>query len=263
MFATDKLMTKKIKLFFADIDGCLAQPYEPFDLNGFCHLRRWVERALVEPHLPRICLCSGRSYAYVEAIAQSLDLRAPALFESGGGLFDLRTARIRWNPALTPKVERDLGAVRVFFLEQVIAAGADFSLDYSKRAQTGVVNPDRAEVERFLPAVRGFVTHRFPDLRVYETYASIDVVPVDLTKLAALKWAATEEEVGLDEIAYVGDSRGDMEAIEAVGVGFAPRNGDRAVKNAADVVTDGAVIDGVLEAYSWCVKHNRLMDRSD
>jgi hypothetical protein len=105
-----------IKLFLADIDGCLSEPYRAFDLDGFARLRAWAARAEADPAFPRLSVCSGRSYAYVEAVAQALDLRAPALFESGGGQFVLPEARIRWNPALTPAVERELDAVRAFYL---------------------------------------------------------------------------------------------------------------------------------------------------
>src|SRR5690606_42148125 len=84
----------------------ISEPYRPCDLDGFARLRAWAARAEAEPAFPRLTVCSGRAYAYVEAVAQALDLRAPALFESGGGRFDLPLARIRWNPALTPAVER-------------------------------------------------------------------------------------------------------------------------------------------------------------
>ncbi|MDX1438719.1 MAG: HAD family hydrolase [Rubricoccaceae bacterium] len=250
-----------IKLFLSDIDGCLCQPYEAYDVDGFGRIREWIGKAEEDSLIPRFGLCSGRSYAYVEAIAQLLDLRAPALFESGGGRFDLQDARIRWNPELTPEVETELDAVRTFFLRSVVGADAGFSLDYGKRAQTGVVNASQREVERFLPMVRDFVTRELPDLRVYETHASIDVVPKRMTKLQAIRWVADQEELTLEEIAFIGDSRGDVEAISAVGVGFSPQNGSFAAREAADVVTRGAVIQGVLEAFEWCVERNRAERR--
>jgi hydroxymethylpyrimidine pyrophosphatase-like HAD family hydrolase len=246
-----------IRLFLADIDGCLSEPYRAFDLDGFARLRAWAARAEEDPAYPRISVCSGRSYAYVEAVAQALDLRAPALFESGGGRFDLPLARIRWNPALTPAVERELDAVRAFYLGKILPQDPAFSLDYGKRAQAGIVHPDPAFIPRVLPAVRDFVTPRFPDLHVYPTPVSVDVVPRALTKQQAIRWLAEEEGMDLAEVAFVGDTVGDVEAMEAVGLGFAPQNAAAAARRAADVVTEGAVLQGVEEAYRLCVARNR------
>ncbi len=246
-----------LKLFLADIDGCLAEPYRPFDLDGFARLRAWAARAEAEGGAwPRVSLLSGRSFSYVEAVTQALGLAAPVLFESGGGRFDLPRARITWNPALTPEAERELNHVRAFLLEKVVAEAAGLSFDYGKRAQAGVVGPDADEVARFLPAVRAFVTARFPDLRVFETHVSIDVVPAGLTKRQAVRWLAGAEGLALDEVAFIGDTRGDAEALRAVGLGFAPQNASPDAKEAADVVTAGAVLDGVLEAYCHCVERN-------
>ncbi|NNF59264.1 MAG: HAD family phosphatase [Rhodothermaceae bacterium] len=245
-----------ITLFFTDIDGCLSEPYQPFDLEGFAQLRAWAARAEAEPTWPRIGVCSGRSYAYAEAIAQALDLKAPVLFESGGGWFDLPSARIRWNPALTPAVEHELNAVRAFCLASIFPQDERFSLDYGKRAQAGIVHPIPYVVEQVLPVVREFVTAQFPDLHVYHTPVSIDVVPSALTKRRALEWVAEASGLTLRNLAFIGDTTGDVEAIEGVGLGFAPKNAEDVAREAADLVTDGATLRGVLEAYRRCVQHN-------
>jgi hypothetical protein len=246
-----------IRLFLADIDGCLSEPYVGFDLEAMGQLRVWAAEAERVPAMPRLSLLSGRSYGYVEAVTQLLDLKAPVLFESGGGRFSLPTGTITWNPALTPDVERDLDRVRAYFLEEVIAHNAGFSLDYGKRAQAGIVSADRAAVARILPAARRFVTERFPDLHPYSTGNSVDVVPAALTKRQAVAWLAAGEGLRLDEVAFIGDTDGDAEALRAVGWGFAPQNAADAAKQAADTVTSGAVIEGVLEAYRACVARNR------
>ena len=59
-----------------------------------------------------------------------------------------------------------------------------------------------------------------------------------------------------EEIAFIGDTSGDIEALEAVGFSFAPTNAVERVKDIVQIVTEGAVMDGVLEAYRWCVRHN-------
>ena len=245
-----------IRLFLADIDGCLSEPYVPFDLDGFQTLRQWGARAEADDRYPRLGICSGRSYAYVEATAQALGLRAPALFESGGGRFDLGDARITWNPALTPETEAALAACRAFFVEHVVPRSETVSYDYGKRSQAGIVSPVVGECETFLADVEAFVAGEGFDLVPYHTPYSVDVVPRGLTKVQALRWLAEADGHGLDEVAFIGDTNGDAEAIAAAGLGFAPANGADAAHAAADVVTEGAVLAGVVEAYRTCLARN-------
>lgn len=245
-----------IRLFLADIDGCLSEPYVPFDLDGFQRLRQWGARAESDDRYPRLGICSGRSYAYVEAVSQALGLRAPALFESGGGRFDLPDARITWNPALTPDTEAALAACRTFLVEHVASKSETVSFDYGKRSQAGIVSPVVGECETFLDEVEAFVAGEGFDLHAYHTPYSIDVVPEGLTKVQALRWLAEADGHGLDEVAFIGDTNGDAAAIEAAGAGFAPSNGAAAAHAAADVVTDGAVLAGVIEAYRACLARN-------
>ena len=64
-----------IKLFVADIDGCVAMPYEPWDLQAMQQLASYAQHAptvdRAGPH-PAVSLCSGRPYPYVEAVTQAL-----------------------------------------------------------------------------------------------------------------------------------------------------------------------------------------------
>ena len=249
-----------IRLFLADIDGCLSEPYVPFALDGFRQLRAWGARAEADPRYPRVGLCSGRAYAYVEATAQALALRAPALFESGGGRFDLPRARITWNPALTPAAEASLAVCRQFLLAEVVGRSPTVSFDYGKRSQAGIVSAVVGECEGFLPEVEAFVARHAPSLVAYHTPYSVDVVPAALTKVEALRWLAASEGLALDEIAFIGDTNGDAPAIAACGFGFAPANGSAVAQAAADRVTGGAVLAGVLEAYRACLARNRAGD---
>ena len=56
-------------------------------------------------------------------------------------------------------------------------------------------------------------------------------------------------------MAYIGDARGDVEALKRVGYGFAPGNAIEAAKEAAGRVT-GAWAKGVVEAYEACLQFN-------
>ena len=254
---------RPVKIFVSDIDGCLSEPYRAYRLEPLGHLAayaRQAENGGAEHGLPRLSLCSGRAYPYVEAFTQALGLSVPVVFESGGGLFHLPSARVLWNQAFTDRMASDVEALRRWLIEACLH-GTSILYDYGKRTQAGVVGPDVAEVQRLVPVVERYVAENFPGFKVFHTSVSIDVLPEAITKVQALRWLAEHQGVSLAEMAYIGDTNGDLEALRAVGYAFAPSNAVPAVKAVAHRVTEGAVVDGVLEAYRWCVAHNEALRR--
>jgi len=248
-----------IKLFVTDIDGCLAAPYEPYDLDGFATLRQYAEAARSADDAaegPIVSICSGRSYPYVEAISQALGLATPVLFESGGGRFDPMAAQTTWNPAFTDERESQLETVRHWFVTECVP-GTALSLDHAKRTQAGVVSPNPDEIQKVCVRTNAFVAAEAPELHVFSTDISVDVVPPGITKRDGLEWLTDHLGVAMGEVAYIGDADSDLEALSAVGLSFAPANADEEVRAEVDHVTEGSVLDGTLEAYRQCRAQNR------
>lgn len=234
-------------------------PYQAYDLEEFQALARLAaeapEATAVSAH-PTLSVCSGRSYAYVEAITQALDITTPVIFESGGGMFDPVAARTFWNPKFTPEVAEQVDAVRTW-MTQTLIPDTGLSLDYGKRTQAGLVSPDEDEIVAHMAVVEDFVDAHAPDLRVFPTHVSIDVVHPDITKKEGLTWLTNHLNVLLDETAFIGDTKGDLVALDIVGHSFAPANAQALVREQVDTVTTGAVLAGTLEAYRWCIAHNK------
>lgn len=231
-------------------------PYEPYDLDGFAALREYARAADGVDVAPPVSICSGRAYSYVEAVTQALGVTVPVLFESGGGMFDPVAAQTTWNPALTREIEAELETVQHWFATEVVP-GTKMSVDHAKRTQAGVVSPDVEEIRTLRPEVLQFVEETVPDLHVFTTDVSIDVVPDGITKKSGLQWLAEHFGIDVEAIAYIGDTDGDLPALRTVGHSFAPANARTGITDAVDHVTDGAVIDGTLEAYRQCLAHNR------
>lgn len=242
-----------VDLFVSDIDGCLAEPYAAYNLEGFEALGRHA--AAEDPASPALSICSGRSYPYVEAVTQALGLTVPVLFESGGGRFDPVAAQTTWNPALTDDIEAALEEVRHWFVTECVP-GTALSLDHAKRTQAGVVSPRPEEIVELRPRTEQFVEEHVPDLRVFATAVSIDVVPPGITKQTGLEWLTDHLDLDMKNVAYIGDTESDLEALAAVGHSFAPANADAAVREQVDHVTDGTVLDGTLAAYQYCRTQN-------
>ncbi len=261
----NNLDTRQVRLFVSDIDGCLSEPYRPFRrdrLHELATLSAGVRIADDAAAMPPLSICSGRSYPYVEAMTQLLHLQAPVVFEAGGGMFDPVSARWFWHPDYTDDLDRQIREMRSW-LTTDISPGTAMDLDHAKKTQASLAGPIEEEVFAAVPAVERRAQDQYPDLLVAHTHISIDVIPRTLNKANGMRWLAGRLGVALEEIAFIGDTNGDLPALEIVGFPFAPANATDGVKAAARFTTEGYVIDGVLEAYKWCAEHNqRLYNQS-
>lgn len=245
-----------IKLFVSDIDGCIGQPYRPFDLLNVARLAELIARGEQGlDHLPRFSLCSGRAYAYVEAVTQMLNVRTPVFFESGAGRFDLNTARITWSPLFTEDVKEQLTDIR-YWLETDVAPGTDLMLDFGKVTQAGVITNNTSELQHWLERILEKVAAEFDNLKVYHTHVSVDVLPRVMDKARSMEWAADLLGITLGEIGFMGDTNGDINGLNIVGHSYSPSNGTPDVKAAANNVTRAPEVEGVIEAYLDCAKRN-------
>lgn len=247
-----------IELFVSDIDGCLSEPYRPFDGPRLQELAAYVRVAGPvggEGALPAFSICSGRSLPYVEAMTQVLGLQVPVLFEAGAGRYDPETARVTWHPGFTVEVEAAIAQVRRWMIRECLP-GSTLMFDYSKRTQAGLAGAASGEIAACLPRVEAYLTRRFPKLCAFHTAISIDVMAAHITKQEGLHWLGAHLGCRMEHTAYIGDSNGDLGALQAVGYSFAPANATEAVKSSVRIVTDGRGLQGVLEAYRWCCAHN-------
>ena len=248
-----------IRLFVSDIDGCLAEPYQPYDLTALGQLAAWTREAGMPGHhavLPAFGLCSGRAYPYVEAMSQLLGCVVPVLFESGAGRFDPVRAVSTWHPALTPDVRTAMHRIQDFMATEIVGTDTGMSMDYAKGTQAALVGTDPDELYPALERIRAWVAANAPGFNTFHTHISIDVVPDGLTKREGLAWLADDMGLSLDEMAYIGDTNGDIGALEVVGYSFAPANAQPAVREAVDHVCAGVDVAGTLEAYRLCMDRN-------
>lgn len=233
-----------IKLFVSDIDGCLAMPYESFRVDRIGALMERIHA----PDTPAFSLCSGRAYAYVEAMTQLLGIRVPTLFESGAGMFDVTTGQSTFHPSFTEDLRRDVRDIQTF-MEEVISRYPGLSMDRAKLTQGAAAGREEYGLYDALEEIRVFAEREFPHFNTFHTHISIDVVPNGLTKAEGITWLADHMGIPLDEIAFIGDTNGDLPALEIVGRSFAPANGQDAVKASVDHASQLNDIDAVIEAF--------------
>ncbi|MBT3448177.1 MAG: HAD family phosphatase [Bacteroidetes Order II. Incertae sedis bacterium] len=227
-------------------------PYQPLRLDVLGRIsKRALTAGLPGSHasIPALSICSGRSYPYVEAMSQLLALKAPVLFESGAGMFDPVSALTIWHPALTTEIQREVDEIREY-MTSLLALDSALSIDHAKRAQAGMVAKEKESLYAALENLKRWVGDNFPHFQTFHTHISIDIVPQSLTKAAGMTWLAETCGVTTDEMAFIGDTNGDIGAMNVVGRSFAPSNSSHDAIAAASHASSFRDADAVLEAYN-------------
>lgn len=246
-----------IRLFVTDLDGCISHPFQPPAWEAISELVRLHADRQQDARIPPITVCTGRPQAYAEAVAQWLSVTTPFLFESGSGMYDPASNRVWWSPRITAATERALASLRRTIHEELVPQHAGTLAEFGKQKDVGLTNPDPRVIETMYRIVCDLVAqHPDGDLEVHSTDVSVNVIPRAANKGAGLTWLSEHTGIGLDEMAYIGDTQGDLSALTRVGRAFAPRNATPAVKTAAHVVTQGEATAGVLEAYRAVIAEN-------
>ncbi len=247
-----------IRLFVSDVDGCLAEPYVPFNLEHFRLLKTLVgEGSLrgVPDTPPAFTLCTGRPLGYAEAVAQALGITEPFLFEAGAGMYFPVSGVRRWHADFSAGAADAVEDIQTWL--EGLVQGTTLAVDRGKHTQAGVIGAEVLEIERAVEATTRFIEAKHPEFVVAYTPISVDVMLGTLTKAQGLAWLASEMGISVGEMAFIGDTNGDLGAIKIVGSSFSPANGTPEVRAAAGTVTRGGVSAGVLEAVQACIEKNR------
>lgn len=282
-----------IEYFVSDVDGCLATPFQEPDWEALNQLRAYHQRARLErlthgesPY-PLLSICTGRPLAYTEALTQWLGIRTSFVFESAL-LFDLesyqvtgaathRGAWIQTDISSVHSIEptddyeldnfsslsqhpgvRDIHQVKEWFLQDVVPRYPEMSIEFAKILDAGLVchNPElvdivEKETEQYLKQ------QNLNHLEVHTTDVSINVLLGGNNKGLGLRLLANAFQTPLSQIAYIGDSSGDIPALDLVGRPFTPANARTIVRQQEGYHhLASQTTASVLEAYELCVKDN-------
>jgi HAD superfamily hydrolase (TIGR01484 family) len=253
-----------IRLFVTDLDGCLSHPFRAPDWEPLLALTRLHARHAHDPHVPPLTLCTGRPLSYAAAVAQWLAVTTPILIESGSGMYDPVANRLAWSPTISARAEAALDRLRLRVHRELVARFPGTMPEFDKQRDVGVNNPDPGAIASLLEIITGMVRDLDAELgdtelEVHHTAISVNVIPRAANKGAGLHWLGEHLGIKLSEMAYIGDSGGDISALRRAGMAFAPANAIDAVKAIA-TATRGEATAGVLEAYQAVIAANERGD---
>lgn len=282
-----------IEYFVSDVDGCLATPFQEPDWEALSQIRAYHKRARLdrqtqgESPYPLLSICTGRPLAYTESLTQWLGIRTPFVFESAL-VFDLETYQVRgaathrnaWiqtDPSTIHTITatgdyeldnfsslsqhpgiRDIHQVKEWFLQDVVPRYPEMSIEFAKILDAGLVCHDPELVDIVEKETELYLKkHALTHLEIHTTDVSINVLLGGNNKGLGLRLLANAFQTPLSQIAYIGDSSGDIPALDLVVRPFTPANARRIVRQQEGYHhLASQTTESVLEAYELCVKDN-------
>jgi hydroxymethylpyrimidine pyrophosphatase-like HAD family hydrolase len=243
-----------IKLFVTDLDGCISYPFNSPKWEAIQEIRKLNVSSRTNHIVPPLSICTGRPHPYAEAVAQWLDIRLPFVFECAG-LYHwdgnrIETALSSHDGALDPIHE-----MKEWLKTDILTQFPTAYLEFAKMMDAGIVAAEAEVIQQAYPMIREKVERDYPDLEVHTTDVSVNVLMPGNNKLQGMKLLAGSLDITLDEIAYIGDTGGDIKALEHVKMPFSPKNATRGVKNVSTNL-ETETTDAVLEAYHRIITYN-------
>lgn len=245
-----------IKLFITDLDGCIAHPFLSPNWEALSQLKELNRLSKEQEEVPALTICSGRPFPYVEAAGQWLDVDVPMLFESGGGVYDIKTNEITWNPHFDHEAKQAVAEIKEWLEGTLIKNYKGTYPEFAKYTDAGLVNPDSSKIALMHKEVLNHVGDKYPMFEVHATDVSVNIILKKTNKGEGIRFLCEMLGLNLDEVGYIGDSSGDIPGLKIVGKSFAPANAKPFVKDMVQMVTKETT-EGVLEAYRHLIEYNK------
>lgn len=244
-----------IKLFITDIDGCLTTPFEAPDWELLSQIRRLNQQSIHDMAVPPLSICSGRPMSYVEAVAQWLNIDKPAAFENAG-IYELATNEVEFLPAFDEQAEREVEKLKYWLEKEIVPRHKGILVEFTKKMDAGIVHSRKEVIDDVYPAIVEYVDEHYSRFEVHKTDISINVILSDNNKKNGIERLCELMDIQPEEVAYIGDSSGDIPGLEIVGRAFAPLNAADAVKQETEVL-EAYATEAVLMAYRNLIEENR------
>lgn len=244
-----------IKLFITDLDGCISTPFVAPDWNLLSEIRRLNDQHVNDKAIPPLTICSGRPLPYVEAVAQWLNVKCPAVFESAG-ICNVEEYDVQFLPVFDTKAEQQVGELKKWLQQEIIPKYPRMILEFTKKMDAGLIHTEKEVIDDAYPTIKNYVAAHYPVFEVHKTEVSVNIILADNNKENGILRLCELLDIHPHEVAYIGDSSGDIPGLKIVGQPYAPGNAVAAVKEHAEAL-DVEVTEAVLEAYNRIIQKNR------
>lgn len=244
-----------IRLFITDIDGCLTKPFHSPDWELISEIRELNALSKKDETVPPLSICSGRPLPYVEAVAQWLDIGIPVIFENAG-MYELSGYNIEVAPVFDEEAKKEVAELKSWLRSEIIPHYEGLELEFFKLMDAGLIHVDTNVIEEIYPEIVAHITDTFERFEAHKTDISINIIMKENNKRDGIGMLCKALEIEPSEVAYIGDSGGDIPGLKLVSHPFAPANAIDEVKEVADVM-ESQTTAAVLEVYKKLIAFNR------
>jgi hydroxymethylpyrimidine pyrophosphatase-like HAD family hydrolase len=231
------------------------EPMKTPQWDVLTEIRSLNEQSRHDSTIPSITLCTGRPMPYAEAVAQIMGIEQPIVFESAG-VFDPVHYQFHLNETFTDDTSRQISDLKEWLTQQVINKHEGFTLEFSKLMDAGIIHRERAMIQQVLPCIRKYVDAKYGDFEVHHTDVSVNIILKNNNKKTGIQSLCEMNDIKTSEIAYIGDSSGDISGLKISGFPFSPRNATEDVKKVSRTLS-AENSEAVLSAYEEIIEHNR------
>jgi hypothetical protein len=250
-------MKTLIKLIVCDIEGCLAPGKgKPLNLDALAKIRNYNYQSKKQEQVPPITLCTGRSLPYVEAMMQAIDGYIPAISENGAGLYDHIKDDYLLNPQITQETKKQMIVAKNIINEHIIS-NYRAKFEWGKDFVISVNPPSDISIEEFFKIVHDNLKMHNIDLNVTHSASAVDITPKGIDKFSGLQLLLEKLQLVPEDVAGIGDTRGDFPVLKNVGFSAAPKNATDEVKQIVNYVSDYENGNGVVDIIKHCIYLNK------
>ncbi len=243
----DGLPSEVIRAVLVDVDGVITRGEgQPAELDVLERLEATNRRALEDPLVPAIALCTGRQAPYVELMAQTTGVFLPCIFEHGAGLFFPRAFLYAFHPLLGADYSARLAALRASLDAPLLRTGRAFAQP-GKEASMTLYPLDGTPLDEIESLARAAVRPLDGAFTVAQNVLGVELRPRGVDKGVGAEWLAEQIGVPLTQLAGVGDSDTDLVFLDRVAFAAAPANATHVVRQSVAYVAAGSYGAGLLE----------------
>lgn len=230
---------KRTKLVASDMEGCITPAKRtPVNIWGMGLIQEYCaevnkrhEDKSKEP-IPPIILVTGRSTGYVESIIQNINALGPAfkfpsIIENGALFWDHNKRKVCHYHAIVDIKRKEISDVDKFVKELITTGECKGNAIKEPGKEICIsLNPIQLSIEDLYEIIVEIFKKKGLDEAVNITHSSsaVDITPKGINKLSGLRELLLHEGIDPAKVLGVGDSEGDVDWLNSVGIRAAPHN---------------------------------------